>query len=325
MYGTSYSNPELLEMLNKRVYGHTEAKRVLINAINRGKIRWHQEFSLGLPREELIDNKNVMLIAQSGNGKTFLIENICELCDVPFLRFDATQIKPSGASGLTVKKIIKQIQQHCAWLSQLSGGHYTAIEVMKQTVVFIDEICKLALSADSSGNWNKNVQANLLQLIDGKTEIQGVTWLFAGAFADMLKEHKAVDDKYMGFGKKQEQEKQDVHWDDEIVKAGIIPELAGRVHSVVKLDTLSEIDYTNILNNFVLPKMYKQLEYYDCYDFFLSAPEKQRIVRKAMKSEQGVRMLTKEVQKIAEDYEFDFEQRRENLLLEYTKQITGEQ
>lgn len=325
MYGSIYSNHELLAELDKRVYGHTEAKRVLINAINRGKIRWHQEFSLGLKEEDLVGNKNVLLIGQSGNGKTFLIENICELCDVPFIRFDATQIKPSGSGdGLTIKQIIKEIQQHSAWLANLSHGQFTATEIMKQTVVFIDEICKLALSSDSSGNWNKNVQANLLQLIDGKTEIQGVTFLFAGAFADMLKQHKFVESKHIGFSKKPEEEKIETQWDDEIVKAGIIPELAGRIHSVVKFDTLSKDDYLNLLDDYVLPKIYKQLQYYDCYEFFLTKDEKDSIISKALKSDQGVRMLTKEAQKIAEQYEFDFEIRRESLLLEYTKEITGE-
>lgn len=326
MYGSTYSNAELLSMMDERVYGHTSAKKVLINAINRSKIRWHQEFSLGMNENELLDNKNVLLIGASGNGKTLLVETVCDLCDVPFMRFDSTQIKPAGSGeGLTIKKMISDIQQHCAWVAHLSNGQYTASEIMKQTIVFIDEVDKLCISYESSGNWNKMVQANLLQLVDGKTDIQGVTFIFAGAFAEMLARDISPKNKSIGFHKQDNPtEEQEKDWDEAIVKEGVVPELAGRIHSVVKLDSLDESDYNNILDKHIIPKFIRQLEYYDCFDFSLSDDVRNTLITKAIKSQQGVRMLTKEVQKLAEEYEFAFEERRELLLLDFTREITGE-
>src|SRR5260221_543501 len=91
MFTTGITNQELLEKFDKLVYGHTTAKKALINAVNRSRLRWHQEFNLGMQEDELVTPKNVLLIGESGSGKTFLIECLQKLCEFPIVRFDATQ------------------------------------------------------------------------------------------------------------------------------------------------------------------------------------------------------------------------------------------
>ena len=215
MYATDHTNHEILALLDNEVYGHTRAKKVLINALNRSKIRWHQIHSFGVDPSKAIELKNVFLLGASGSGKTFLIETLTNICDVPFLKFDATQISPAGGKGnLCVDEIIKEIQVHCSHAAQQSKGLYTAAEVMNSVVVMIDEADKLARSFDSSGNWNKQVQSNLLQLIDGKTAISGVTFIFAGAFAETLQNEQKKDaSAAIGFSRKKEVEKEK-DWDE---------------------------------------------------------------------------------------------------------------
>lgn len=325
MYASKHSNYEVLSLLDEKVYGHQQAKKVLINAVNRSKIRWQQIHNLGMKPNEAVPLKNVLLLGKSGTGKSWLVENLAEICDIPFIKFDATQITPAGGKGtLNVDEIIKEIQVHCAHIAAQSMGTYSVYEVMHSMVCLIDEADKLARSYDSSGNWNKQVQSNLLQLIDGKTEITGVTFVFAGAFADTIDaEEKKDKTTGIGFGNTSKEAKEK-DWDDIIVNAGLIPELVGRMGAVVKLDELTKEDYNNILDQYILPQTYKNLMYYECLDFYLEKSKREGIIKKAMDSGQGVRMLRKEVQKLVEHYEFDFELARDRLLLEYTQDIQGE-
>jgi len=303
---TNITNLQILEELNKKVYGHQTAKRILINAVNRSRIRWHQEFNLGMT-DKLVPLKNVLLLGGSGSGKTFLVECLQEVCDFPLVRFDATQILPSGAGsgGLTIKNMIKEIESNCAYWSNHSEGYFSASEIMKQTIVLIDEVDKLALSFESSGNWNKHVQSNLLQLINGKTEIKGVTFIFAGAFTEMLSAERKNTNKLFGFASQQQTNITEVNYEELIVKAGLIPELVGRIDSIVRLDELTIQDYCNILVRHIIPVALDILQYYDVYDLQLTEDVLLSIAKTAIKSEQGVRMLTKEIHKLIDKHEFD--------------------
>lgn len=312
MFSHPMTNKEALAEMDKLVYGHTRAKKILINAINRSRIRWHQEFNLGMDFG-LISNKNVLLMGASGTGKTFLIESLQKVCDFPLLTYNCTELVPPSHKGVNIQKIINDVKTSCSDWATKSGGRFNSSEVMRQQVVFLDEVDKLAMVTDSTGNWNKSLQSALLQLLENKTELQGVTFVLAGAFTSISRE--TVQSKQLGFvSVKHAITEKD--YDKEIIKAGLIPELVGRIGAVVHLDILKKADYISLLDNYVLPRVYDELNSMGIYNFFLEAEERDSLIVLAMKSEQGVRFLYKEVQKLVESYEFDFEDYSERFFSE---------
>src|SRR5690242_3992699 len=89
-------NNELLAKFDEYIRGHQEAKKVLINLFNRSQIRYQQRWVDGLPFDELIEPGRVLLIGESGSGKTESVNVAAmELFKVPILFFDATQLSHS--------------------------------------------------------------------------------------------------------------------------------------------------------------------------------------------------------------------------------------
>jgi ATP-dependent Clp protease ATP-binding subunit ClpX len=308
-------NSELLEIVNQKVYGHLEAKKALINAFNRALIRQHQEFNLR-HTQDLLPLRNTLLIGDSGTGKTFLVETLAKICDFHLIVVDATQIVPSGGSGkINVEGIVKKITDTAKHESELLNNLYCPEECMRRIVVFIDEIDKLGYSFEGSGNWNKHVQSNLLQLVEEKAGVKGVTFVFAGAFDGMLKEK--TEKKHLGFTHNHKEEKnEEVDWATQVINAGLIPELVGRISSIVKLDDLSPRDYFKIAKSYIIPLHNETLRFYSYYDFKINKKKLDEIIAKTIKSRQGVRYLKREIEKISSDIEFNFENHIQWSLLE---------
>ena len=178
---------------------------------------------------------------------------------------------------------------------------------LAQTVVFIDEIDKLANAFESSGNWNKHVQANFLSLFENNSELRHLSFIFGGAFASMKKYGEATK-RSIGFGSGADTEVDlDFDIEQEVIKYGLIPELLGRIHAIEVLDKLKKEDYLKILENFIIPKTRDQLKHFNITNFALSDEEREHIVSRAMKSSMGVRSMQKDVLKLSQELEFDFE------------------
>lgn len=324
------SNQELLEELGKSVYGHTSAKKAIINVINRQRMRWHQQFSKGVAETDLIENHNLMLIGPSGTGKTHLVKTMSKLCGFFLVCFDATHIVPVGGKGdVDVLKIIKQIKNEVNQWTRASRDEYTYSEIMAQTVVFIDEIDKLATELYSGSNWNKEAQSSLLKLVDGDDEeIKGVTFIFAGAFTNIFEgiKSKSNSKKQSGIGftfsSDTKEEAETIDWDDKIVEAGITHELAGRINQVVCLDNLTIDHYYEILHKHILPQHIKEMRVFNpsfyvdegdnwiTSEFSINMSHIDEIVKKAFESGQGVRMLKKKISALFREYEFNFDEDR---------------
>lgn len=313
------SNQQLFEELGKHVYGHSAAKKAIINVINRQRLRWQQQFSFNIPEDDLIENHNLLLVGASGTGKTHLVKTMAKLCDFPLLCFDATHIVPVGGKGdVDVLKIAKEIKNQANYWAKKSNGLYTFEEVMAQTVIFIDEVDKLGIELHSGSNWNKEAQASLLKLVAGDDdEIRGVTFIFAGAFTSVFEARKSKKSDGIGFTFSKNEEEEDLDdWDDRIVKAGIIHELAGRINQVVCLENLTIDHYYEILHSLILPKLIKELAvfYPGCasdgwvtMQFELSNKSIDDIVKKSFESGQGVRMLKKKLFALYRDLEFNYD------------------
>jgi len=284
------SNQRTLEELNKLVYGHERAKKVLITLVQRASMRYHQKW-INLDKHP-IETMNCLLVGDSGTGKTHLIESLQSIVKFPFLRIDATTLTPTGNNdGVNSAKLRKMLIDKANLSISSSYGPHSVQGALDKMVVFVDEIDKLANSFDSSGNWNKHVQANFLTLIDDKHDFSGVSWVFAGAFSSI---EKSKTEGGMGFGSEKTTARITIS-DEEIIKSGLIPELVGRIGQVVCLDEFTKEDYTKLLNEVVLPKKYKDLDYCGITFEVLSEDEIDAMAEKTAKSGQGVRGLSRNV------------------------------
>lgn len=328
MHGNK-TNRELKEEFDAEVRGHDEAKKGLINLFNQMKLRYYQRY-IHLAREyELITPHKLLLIGPSGNGKTHLVEVGSRLAGVNLVKVDATVLSPTGnGQGINSDGLRKLIRNSAKNLVNTHKYYHSLQGTIDQTVVFIDEIDKLSRPCDSTGNWNRHVQESFLTMFDDKEEFSGVSFIFAGAFTGIDEQIKPKSSKSIGFTmfKDETLNDNDVDWDEEVIKYGLVPELVGRINGIYKIDTLTKEDYSEILYNILIPKKQEELLYYHCTDFTIKEADAEKLINKAIKSGQGVRSLKRELDKLVADIKFYYEDvHEEHLLLEHMIDRYGSQ
>lgn len=307
------SNKTILAEYDKHVFGHTKAKKAIINLVNRSIMRHYQKFVYLNENYHILTPHIILLIGDTGHGKTHLVETmLTKLVHRPFIRVDATDIAPCSASeGLSVEGIKKKIRANAETIVKTNSSMYHSVEgAIDQTVVFIDEIDKQGKPSDRTGRWHERVQQALLTLLDGNDpEFAGVSYIFAGAFTEINKQ--IIDSKkhVLGFTSTncKESVNDTIDWSKELIRYGIVPELAGRIKGVYKLDKLTKEQYRTILDDILLPAKKEELGLYNI-SVSLTEEQKASLVDKAVSSGQGVRAMKRELADIFMDLEFNYEE-----------------
>lgn len=300
-------NQELLKEFNQRVYGHTDAKKTLLSVINRSKQNYYHIHGLNKPKT--IRNSVILLVGKSGTGKTQLVKTLQEINHFPLLMLDATSLEPSGGSKdkLDAKGIERLINFKAEEIIETDKRYFSKQGVIDQMVVFIDEFDKLANPFESSGNWNKQIQYSLLSLIEGNRVYKNLTFILAGAFQELFR--KEVKKERIGFyhSKEEDFDQQDDCFEEQAIQFGLVAELVGRITHICQLDTLTIDDYKIILKNKILNIKNTELTNLGLDTIItLTQEEENRIAEKAFNSEMGVRVLQREIDKLALEYELNF-------------------
>lgn len=281
-----------MKTIDEMVYGHAQAKKVLKVLLKRSQDRYFKTCVMN-DIEDVQETLKVLLIGPSGTGKTHLIQSLRKIYNFPLISLDATQLMPTGnAEGININQLKKLIDKTANELTKQPKYH-SPDGVINQMVIFVDEFDKLGTSFDSSGNWNKHVQANFLTLIDNKEEFAGISWIFAGAFTDLY--NNKANTKSIGFFSDNQPLNINNITDEDIIKAGIVPEMLGRISLIVQLDVFTEEDYKRVLVDRLMPN----------YKLTLNQDELNAIVNKAHKSGQGIRSMTRQLEMLSIDEEFN--------------------
>jgi ATP-dependent Clp protease ATP-binding subunit ClpX len=315
---------EIKEFVDQYVIGQDQAKKILAVSVYNHYKRLTQRID---DDETEIEKSNIILVGETGTGKTLLARTIARMLHVPFTIVDATVLTEAGYVGEDIESLLTRL---------LQAADYD-VEAAQRGIVFIDEIDKIArkgdnpsITRDVSG---EGVQQGLLKLLEGSIvnvppqggrkhpeqkliplDTKNILFICGGAFDGIERKIATrLNTKMIGYGAAKDADRierenllQYISPQD-LKSFGLIPEIIGRLPVLAHLEPLDEKVLRNILTepkNSVI-KQYKKLFKIDDINLEFEEDALQYIVDKAVEFKLGARGLRSICESIMNDAMFD--------------------
>lgn len=322
---------EITAYLDERVIGQHEAKKKLAVAVyNHYKRIFSNIFNIGNDgefKDVEIDKSNVILLGNTGTGKTFLIQNIAKLLGVPYHIHDCTKLTESGYVGEDVENILTGL------LNAADGD----VERAQVGIVCLDEIDKLgikgenvSITRDVSG---EGVQQGLLKIVEGNIvgvmpnggrkhpqqqtidmDTSNILFIGMGAFVGIeeIIKKRVKSASQIGFNSKSERIDSSENVLDDITPAdlkkyGLIPELIGRFPVIAHTNALDKDDLVRIIKepkNSIM-KQYQKLAYLDGKTLTFTDDAIDSIADAAIITNTGARGIRSIMETVLTDFMYD--------------------
>ena len=331
---------EIKAKLDEYVIGQDEAKKVISVAVynHYKRILYDQQDDVD------IEKSNIILVGETGTGKTLIARTIAKLLDVPFCIADATVFTEAGYVGEDVESILTRL---------LQAADYN-VERAERGIVFIDEIDKVArkgadnpsITRDVSG---EGVQQSLLKLLEGSlvnvppqggrkhpeqkftvVNTKNILFIGSGAFNSIDKIiAERMNTNVIGYNKK----KHDIDKKNmmqyisahDLKSFGLIPELCGRFPVITYMNALDAEALKRILvePKNALVKQYERLFQLDGITLSFDDESLDYIVSKAVELKLGARGLRSIIEKIMTNAMYEFPssgKKKISITADYAKQ-----
>lgn len=310
---------EIYDFLDQYIIGQDYAKKVLSVAVYN---HYKRILNPNIKDVEL-EKSNILLIGETGTGKTLLAKTIAKLLDVPFAIADATALTEAGYVGEDVETILTRL---------LQNANYD-VKAAEMGIIYIDEIDKISRKSDNPSLTKdvggEGVQQALLKILEGSVvfvppeggrkhpeqefihlNTSNILFICGGAFDGLDKIiANRVKTSTIGFGASQnaiiDDDKNILQYvaPVDLRKFGLIPEFIGRIPVIATLEPLNNDILKRILTEpkNALVKQYKALFEIDNIELEFSDDALDAIVQQANELKLGARGLRSIMEKIMID------------------------